>query len=83
MILLARLAVDRREQGRGLGKTLLFDALRRAEQAGEIVGVRAVLVHSIDEAARQFYLHFGFEPSPVDPFVLMLLMKDLRAALNE
>ena len=82
LVLLARLAVDRTEQGKGLGKALLRDALARSAQAAEVVGVRAVMVHAIDEAARKFYLHHGFEASP-DPFQLMMLMKDLRASLSE
>lgn len=81
VILLARLAVDRSEQGKGLGKALLRDALARIAQAADVVGVRSVLVHAIDDAARRFYLHHGFEPSPVDPMQLMMLMKDLRASL--
>lgn len=81
VVLLARLAVDRTQQGKGLGKALLFDALTRIEEAAGIVGVRAVLVHAIDEAARRFYLHFGFEESPVDPYQLLLLLKDLRKAI--
>jgi hypothetical protein len=48
---------------------------------GGLVGVRAVLVHAIDDDARRFYLHFGFVESPVDPFQLMMLMKDPRASL--
>jgi GNAT superfamily N-acetyltransferase len=79
VILLARLAVDKREQGKGLGKALLKDALLRILSAADTVGARAVLVHAIDEEAREFYEHFGFERSPVDEFELMLLMKDLRA----
>jgi hypothetical protein len=43
---------------------------------------RAVLVHAIDEQARRFYGHFHFDPPPVDPFQLMLLMKDIRKALG-
>jgi GNAT superfamily N-acetyltransferase len=80
IVLLARLAVDRTLQGRGLGKALLFDALTRIADAAEIVSVRPVLVHAIDEAARRFYEHFEFEPSPTDPFQLFLLLKDLRKA---
>lgn len=79
-VVLARLAVDSAFQGKGLGKALLFDALARIEEAAEIVAVRAVLVHAVDEAARRFYEHFEFERSPIDPFQLMLLMKDLRRA---
>ncbi len=80
VVLLARLAVDIRYQRMGLGKALLFDALRRIADAAEIVAVRAVLVHAIDNGARQFYEHFEFEPSPIDLFQLMLLMKDVRKA---
>src|SRR5258708_3013416 len=83
IILLARLAVDKSEQGSGLGKALLKDALARIAQAADIVGARAVLVHAIDEAARKFYEHFDFEPSPVHELQLMLLMKDLRKALEQ
>ena len=82
VVLLARLAVDHLQQGKGLGKALLFDALERIEEAADIVGVRAVLVHAIDDSARKFYQHFNFDPSPIDPFHLMLLMKDLRKALK-
>ncbi|SPE37556.1 GCN5-related N-acetyltransferase [Candidatus Sulfopaludibacter sp. SbA6] len=82
IVLLARLAVDRTQQGKGLGKALLFDALTRIEEAADIVAVRAVMVHAVAETARQFYEHFEFEPSPVDPFQLLLLLKDLRKALK-
>jgi GNAT superfamily N-acetyltransferase len=82
VILLARLAVDKDEQGAGLGKALLKDALARIAQAADIVGARAVLVHAIDEHARKFYEHFGFEPSPVHELHLLLLMKDLRRSLE-
>jgi predicted N-acetyltransferase YhbS len=82
IVLLARLAVDTTQQGKGLGKALLFDALTRIEAAADIVGIRAVMVHAIDEAARKFYEHFEFEPSPTDPFQLLLLLKDLRKALK-
>jgi predicted N-acetyltransferase YhbS len=83
IVLLARLAVDNTQQGKGLGKALLFDALSRIAEAADIVAVRAVMVHAIDEAARRFYAHFEFEPSPVDPFQLLLLLKDLRNALQK
>jgi GNAT superfamily N-acetyltransferase len=82
VILLARLAVDRSERGAGLGKTLLADALSRALTAADAIGARAILVHAIDDEAAAFYGKFGFEPSPLDPKQLMLLMKDLRATLK-
>ena len=83
VILLARMNVDKSEAGKGLGKALLKDALVRIARAADIVGARAVLVHAIDEQARKFYEHFDFESSPIHELQLMLLMKDLRKALEE
>jgi GNAT superfamily N-acetyltransferase len=82
VILLARLAIDLSEQGKGLGAALLRDALLRIAGAAGQIGVRAVLVHAIDEEAKAFYRRFDFEESPTDPLHLMLLMKDLRALLR-
>ena len=78
VMLLARLAIDRSEQGRGLGKALLKDALLRTAQAAEIAGIRALLVHAKDDEAWAWYASFDFEPSPTDDYHLFLLMKDLR-----
>jgi GNAT superfamily N-acetyltransferase len=80
--LLARLAVDTNEQGNRLGSALLKDALIRIERAGDVLGIRAVLVHAIDEQARLSYEQFGFEACPRDALHLMLLMKDLRRMLE-
>jgi GNAT superfamily N-acetyltransferase len=80
--LLGRLAVDGRQKGKGLGRALLLDALMRTAQAADTIGIRAMLVHAIDEDAKRFYLHFNFEVSPVDSMHLMLLMKDLRALIE-
>jgi len=82
-MILARLAVDLAHQRVGLGRALLKDALGRTAQAADIAGVRALLVHAKDERARNWYLSFDFEPSPSDPLHLFLLMKDLRAALDQ
>ena len=80
-MILARLAVDFQHQGAGLGKALLKDALLRTEQAADIAGIRALLVHAKDEPARQWYLHWEFEPSPSDPLHLFLLLKDIKSML--
>ncbi|MEQ4302531.1 N-acetyltransferase [Plantactinospora sp. B6F1] len=83
VVILTRLGVDRSAQGVGLGRALVVDALRRIATAGEVIGVRAVLIHCESEAARDFYLRLAkFEASPTDPMHLLLLMKDLRRALN-
>ena len=83
VMLLARLAVDRAEQGRGLGKALVRDALLGTAAAADIAGIRALLVHAKDNEARAWYEALEFEPSPTDPRHLFLLMKDLRAMLGE
>ncbi len=80
IMLLARLAVDQAWQGQGLGGGLLKDAIRRTVQAADIAGIRALIVHAKDEAARAFYSRFDFIPSPSDPLHLFALIKDLRAA---
>lgn len=80
--LLARLAVDRSEAGRGLGKALLKDAFMRFLSAQEIVASRVLLVHAIDDDARQFYERFGFEASSVDKYHLYLLTKDIKKTLG-
>lgn len=59
-VLLGRLAVDRRQQGKGLGKLLLFDALQRSLQYHTQIGAMAVTVDAKDDEARSFYEHYGF-----------------------
>lgn len=83
VILLARLAVDREFQRQGLGHALLRDALQRVLNVSEQVGVRALLIHALDDAAKSFYMSFAeFEPSPTDPLHLLLLLTDLKKALD-
>lgn len=76
VIVLARLAVDRRLQGAGLGSLLLQDAIKRAILTSELVGARALITHAIDEQAREFYNHFGFGDSVSD--YQFLLIKDAK-----
>ena len=78
VVLLARLAVDRARQDRGLGSALLKDAILRTLTAAEAVGVRALLVHAKDTAAKAFYEHYDFESLPGHPLHLCLLLKDAR-----
>jgi len=78
--LLARLAVDRRHQGRGTGSAMLNDALLRVCVAAEQVAVRAVVVHAIDESAARFYRRFGFRSLSAASRTLMVTLAELRAA---
>lgn len=79
VMVLARLAVDRRAQGLHLGAALLQDAVNRAVAVAQNAGVRALLVHALDEKARHFYEHYGFQPSPTHPMTLMLRLSSARA----
>jgi GNAT superfamily N-acetyltransferase len=83
VVLLARLAVDKTRQGKGVGPALLKDALLRTATAAATIGARALLVHAKDEQAKSFYEHFGFEPSPTDPLHLFLIMKDLKRRIGK
>lgn len=82
VVLLARLAVDASVQGQGIGSFLLRDAMGRTAAAAGRFGIRALLVHALHEDARAFYLRHGLEPSPTDALHLMILVKDIRAAIR-
>lgn len=83
VVLLARLAVDQRFQGMGVGASLLIDALRRARAAAQVIGARAVLVDALDDEARAFYERYDFEPSPTNPYQLLLVMQDLGPLISQ
>lgn len=82
LIVLARLAVHRDWQGRGIGAELLRDAMERALFVAEIAGVRALAVQAKNDAAAAFYMHFGFMQSPLDPRQFYLLLKDIIRILQ-
>ena len=78
VMVLARLAVDARAQGIKLGAGLLQDALDRCVLISEHTGVRAMLVHAINDRARQFYEDHGFKAFPFNPMILMLRITTSR-----
>ncbi|MCE9566225.1 MAG: GNAT family N-acetyltransferase [Planctomycetes bacterium] len=80
VLVLGRLAVDRRYQNQRLGHALLRDALQRALQVAESVGLTAIVVHAISEDGRRFYQSCGFVESPLQPRTLCLLMATLQKA---
>jgi GNAT superfamily N-acetyltransferase len=82
VLLLGRLAVDRKWRGKGLGADLLADAILRAIGAAESVGVRAILVHAISEGAKSFYERHGFRPSPIEPMTLMITIAEAQRTLG-
>ncbi|MBU6461039.1 MAG: GNAT family N-acetyltransferase [Proteobacteria bacterium] len=82
VMILARLAVGKEHQRKSLGQALLKDALLRTAQAADIAGIRCLLVHAKDDAARQWYESWEFEPSPTDPYHLFLMLNDLKGMLG-
>jgi ribosomal protein S18 acetylase RimI-like enzyme len=81
-IVLGRLAVDKAFQGRHIGAGLLCDAVLRTVQAAEIAGIRAILVHTISEAAKRFYEGYGFVTSSVDPLTVMITVAEAVKILS-
>ena len=80
VVVLCRLAVDQSLHGQGVGRALMRDAGLRVIQVAETIGIRGMLVHALSYEAREFYLRVGFEPSPVDPMMLMVTLGDLVQA---
>lgn len=81
VVVLGRLAVDQSLQGRGLGRALVRDAGLRVIQAADTIGIRGMIVHALSAEAKSFYERIGFEPSPIDPMMLMVTLADLQASL--
>ncbi|MDP2680980.1 MAG: GNAT family N-acetyltransferase [Rhodoferax sp.] len=75
VMVLARLAVDQRAQGMKLGASLLQDAVKRCALVSQHAGIRALLAHALHDRAKQFYEHYGFQPSPVHPMTLLLRLQ--------
>jgi len=83
VLLLGRMGVTAEWQGRGVGVSLLQDAIKRTLAAASSVGIRAMLVHALNDPLVTFYRRFGFESSPVGPRHLLLLLKDAKKTLTE
>jgi len=82
VILIGRLAVDKRFTGRGLGASLLQDAVLKGVEASRIVGARAFIVDALNEDAERFYRRFGFEPMPpAAKRAMFLLASDAEATI--
>jgi len=82
VMILGRLAVDKRWSGQGIGSGMLRDAILKTIEASEYAGIRALLVHAIDEEAQRFYEKWNFQPSQVEPLTLMITLQDARKALT-
>lgn len=83
VLLLGRLAVDKRYHNQGLGSALLRDAMMRAVAVACEAGVFAILLHALTPEAKQFYLSRGFVQSPLQPMTLMMTLETVRSILIE
>lgn len=83
VMVLGKLAVDINHQGKGIGFGLVKDAVLRTLQACQIAGIRAILVHALDEKAKQFYQdRCGFRVSPINPLTLMVTLAEVKKRLK-
>lgn len=81
VVVLGRLATDKNYEGRGIGSGMLQESITRTLTAASEIGVRALIVHAIDDEAAKFYLKFGFVPSPIGDRTLLLPVETARRAL--
>lgn len=82
-MLIGRLAVDIRMQGKGLGATLLMHALSRAVSVSSEMGIFAVRVDALDLEAKEFYQHYGFVPCQDEELSLLLPMATIVKSRRE
>ena len=83
VIVLGRLAIDLSEQGNGLGRALLRDAILRVSAAAQEVGIAAILVHALNDRAKAFYIGCGFAETMAEPMTLIARIADIKALLGE
>ncbi len=81
VVVIGRLAVDLKFQGKGFGRGLLKDAILRALTASESLGIRAIVVHAVDDKAAAFYKKFGFINSPTNALTFLLPTETAKQAL--
>jgi GNAT superfamily N-acetyltransferase len=82
VMVLGRMAIDKRAQSMGIGRGLLKDAILRTITVAKQAGIKALLVHALSDEARKFYLQCGFIESPLDPMLLMITLKEAQHHLT-
>lgn len=78
ILVLGRLAVDQQHSARGLGSHMLKEAMLRTLDVSRISAVRALVVHAISAEAVEFYVRYGFQISPTNPYTLLLPIETLQ-----
>lgn len=80
VVRLARLAVSRKQQGKGYGELLLAEAIHRTLLIADQAGLIGLFVDAKDDKARTFYQRYGFLALPAEPLRLFLPIATLQAA---
>jgi GNAT superfamily N-acetyltransferase len=83
VLLIGRLAIDKKYHNQGLGRALLRDAMLRAVHIASDTGVFAIMVHALSEQAKRFYLSSGFVESPLQPMTLIMTLATVRTVFAE
>jgi GNAT superfamily N-acetyltransferase len=83
VLLLGRLAIDKKYHNKGLGSALLRDVMIRAVSVAGDAGVFAILVHSLSDQAKRFYISRGFVESPLQSMTLIMTLETVRSILVE
>lgn len=82
VVLIGRLAVDRRYEGQGLGRFLIRDAFHQVLRTDDTLGIRAVMVQAKNEALAAFYRKLGFETADSSSRLFFYMVKDIRKSLT-
>ncbi len=83
VLVLARLAVDKQHSGKRIGPALLKDAMLRVLEIAKSAGVRALIVHAIDDEAVNFYAKYGFQIFPAGTKTMFLPIETLIQSLTD
>jgi GNAT superfamily N-acetyltransferase len=82
VVLIGRLAVDRRYANQGLGRLLIRDAFQHILETADIIGTRAVMVQAKTPEAARFYVRLGFQASDADAMLFFHLLKDVKKSVS-
>lgn len=80
--LLGRLAIDKKYQGKGIGRILLIDALKRSFGISKQIGSFGVVADPLDEEAKNFYKKYDFIELP-DSKKMFIATKTLNELFTE
>ena len=80
VVLIGKLAVDKRIQGRGLGEFLFTDAIKRIAAVADQIGIQSIVIDAIDDEAKRFYLRYGCVAGEDQPLRLFYSIRDAHSS---